>query len=125
MKSYEGIFIFPPESAPDARKAQMKNWDDLFHKFGAEVTQKNEWGRKPLGYPLRKFREGHILVADFKMDPAKAIEFRKSLELFEDLLKFMITVKDEKKIAKAAAAAASKAAAAKPAPAPASTPAAS
>jgi small subunit ribosomal protein S6 len=118
MKSYEGVFIFPPDSAPDARKAQLKNLDDLFAKYQIEVLLKNEWGKRPLAYPIRKHAEGHFLIVDFKMDPSKAVEFRKSMELFEDVIKFMITVKyaqTEKKPSKSAKPAAH-AAAAHPAP---------
>ena len=102
MKAYEGVFIFPPESATDARKAQLKNLDDLIAKFQGSVIQKNEWGKKPLGYPLKKFREGYVVVADFEMPTSQTIEFRKTLELQEELLKYMITIKQavkpEKKV---------------------------
>ena len=104
MKSYEGVFIFPPDSTPDARKAQFKNLDDLFAKLQAEILQKNEWGKRPLGYHIRKFGEGHFCVIDFKMDPSKALEFRKSLDLQEEIIKYMVTVKNnfpDKKPAKA------------------------
>lgn len=106
MKAYEGVFIFPPESTPDARKAQFKNLDDLFAKFGAQVDSKQDWGKKPMGYAIRKFHEGYFLVVDFKMDPAKATEFRKGLELQEDVIKNMVTLKhipSAKKLARAAA----------------------
>ncbi len=105
MKQYEGVFIFPPDSAPDARKAQLKNLDDLFAKFHAEIVLKTEWGKRPLGYHIRKFSEGHFLIVDFKMDTAKAEEFRKSLELLEDVIKYMVTIKQtqpEKKPGKTA-----------------------
>lgn len=104
MKSYEGVFIFPPESAPEARKTQFKNLDDLFAKFQAEIVQKNEWGKRQLGYTIAKNSEGHVVVIDYKMDPAKTEEFRKALELQEDVIKYMITIKKtqpEKKSAKA------------------------
>ena len=93
MKSYEGVFIFPPESTGDARKAQLKSLDDIIAKFQGSVIQKNEWGKKFLGYPLKKFREGYVVVADFEMPTSQAVEFRKNLELQEDILKYMITVK--------------------------------
>ena len=103
MKSYEGVFIFPPEAASDARKVQLKNLEDLIGKFEGSVQQKTEWGKKPLGYPIKKFREGWVVVADFQMNPAGATEFRKMLELQEDLLKYMITVKQEGKAEKKSA----------------------
>ena len=103
MKAYEGIFILPPESAADARKAQLKGMDDTLAKFQGSVIQKNEWGKRSLGYPLKKFREGYVVVVDFEMPTAQAGEFRKNLELQEDLLKYMITVKPAVKVDKKAA----------------------
>lgn len=128
MKSYEGLFVFPPDATPDAAKSQQKNLDDLIVKFKGQITQKQEWGKKPLGYILKKFTEGHMFVYDFQMDPSQATDFRKALELQEDLLKYMITLKVvakivEKKPAKPAVPSVSSAKPVKTASAP--TPAAS
>ncbi len=96
MKQYEGVLIYPPESTPEVRKTQDKGFEDLVQKLQGKMLQKNEWGKKSLGYPLKKFREGFFVIADFEMDPSKMTEFRNSLELQEDLLKFMVTVKNLK-----------------------------
>ena len=104
MKAYEGVFIFPPEASPEARKNQEKNLEDVLKKFGGKILQRTEWGRRPLGYPLKKFREGHFLILDFQVESIKMTELRKMLELQEDLLKFMLTIKNlsaEKKSAPA------------------------
>ena len=96
MKSYEGVIIFPPESTPEVRKNQLQGLDDLIRKHSGSVTQKLEWGKRLLGYPLKKHREGYILVVDFQMDPKNTVEFRKNLELQDDILHYMITIKLEK-----------------------------
>ena len=98
MKAYEGLFVFPPDSTPDVRKNQLKNLDDLISKFKGVVTQKVEWGKKVMGYPIRKSAEGHMLVYDFQMDPSHAQEFRKGLDLQEDLMKYMVTIKAQEKV---------------------------
>lgn len=96
MKSYEGLFIFPPDSTPDVRKNQLKNLDDLITRFKGQITQKTEWGRKPLGYAIKKFQEGYCMVYDFQMETSQATDFRKGLQLQEDVIKFMVTLKNMK-----------------------------
>lgn len=93
MKAYEGVFIFPPDASSEARKAQEKQIEDAIKKLQGVITQKTEWGKKPLGYSIRKYREGIFLILDFQVDTLKMRELRNLFELQEDLLKFMVTVK--------------------------------
>ena len=104
MKSYEGLFVFPPEATPDGRKTQIQNLEEAIRKYSGTVVQKVEWGKRPLGYPIRKFREGYFILLDFQMESLRATEFRKAIQLQEDFLNFMITVKTERKEAKKNAA---------------------
>ncbi len=94
MKLYEGLFILSPDATPEVQKTQVDRVEECVKKFGGVVTEKLELGRKPLGYPLKKFREGALWGVNFQLDSIKANELRKALELQEDLLKYMITVKD-------------------------------
>lgn len=93
MKAYEGYFILPPEAALDARKQQLKMMDDTIKKFNGKVLQKTEIGKRFLGYSIRKHREGYAVVVDFELEPRQQDGFRRAMELQEDIVKFMITVK--------------------------------
>ena len=102
MKVYEGFFVFAPEATTDARKNQIKMIEDLVAKFKGKVVQKVEWGKRPLGYPVKKFREGYIIIVDFQLESVKEPELSRAIRLQEEVLKFMITAKNlkaEKKIA--------------------------
>ncbi len=93
MKLYEGFFILPPDATNDARKTQITNLETSIQKFGGKIVQRIELGRKPIGYMLKKFREGYQVVVDFEMNPPSVQDLRKVLELQEDTLKYMVTVK--------------------------------
>ncbi|MBI3307126.1 MAG: 30S ribosomal protein S6 [Candidatus Omnitrophica bacterium] len=94
MKSYEGTFIFPPDQSTDLQKTQVQQLEDLIKKFKGTIANKSEFGKKPLGYTIRKFREGYLVFLDFQMETSQAGEFRKALDLQESLMKYMITVKN-------------------------------
>ncbi len=96
MKKYEGLFIFPPEASGESPKDPTTEVTKWIEKFQGKVLQKTDLGKKTIGHPIKKHKEGKFIVVNFEMDPARAQEFRKELELQETLLKYMITVSDGK-----------------------------
>ncbi|HTL48179.1 MAG TPA: 30S ribosomal protein S6 [Verrucomicrobiae bacterium] len=96
MKLYEGIFVFSPQVGPDDRKTQEQSVEALIKKFEGKITERHDWGKRSLGYQIKKFRDGYFWVVNVELPPAKLVEFRKALELHPDLVKFMLTVKNPK-----------------------------
>lgn len=96
MKKYEGLFIFPPEITGESHKdpaAEIAKW---IEKFQGKVIQKTDLGKKPLGHMIRKYKDGRTFVFEFEMDPSRAQDFRKELELQENLLRYMVSVPAKK-----------------------------
>ncbi len=114
MRTYEGLFIFPPESGPEARKEEAKALENHLKKFKAVVKEKVEWGKRSLGYAVKKHKEGYVVVLEFTMGPEHAEEFRRTLQLDERILKFMLTVRTAKALQQATQKAAKAAAVARP-----------
>ena len=102
MKPYEALFIFPPEGTPEVRKAQATQLEELIKRFNGSLLQKTELGKRPLGYEVRKFREGFFVSVEFQVDPLKMQEFRKALELQPEVIKYMILVKKKQSEKKSA-----------------------
>ena len=98
MKKYEGLFIFPPEITGESHKdpaAEVTKW---IEKFQGKVIQKTDLGKKALGHMIRKYKDGRMFLFDFEMDPSRTQEFRKELELQENLLKYMVSVPAKKPV---------------------------
>jgi ribosomal protein S6 len=87
LRKYEGVFIFPPEEGPEASKGDEKRLEDTLQRFGGRTLERKDWGRRLLGYPVRKAREARILLWNFEMDSAQVTELRKALALDEKILK--------------------------------------
>lgn len=107
MRKYEGLFIFPPEETSDAAKEGEKRLEEAIRRFGGNVLERRDWGRRALGYPIRKAREGRMLLWNFEMESSQVAEFRKILQLDEKILKTTIVkplvpkpVKESKKKSK-------------------------
>lgn len=96
-RKYEGLFIFPPEEGPDAAKGEEKRLEETISRLGGRILDRNEWGRRPLAYPLQKFREGRIIHWNFEMEPHQIGELKKALQLDEKILKSSIVKQEEAK----------------------------
>jgi len=97
MRKYEGLFIFPPEEASEARKAGEKRLEETIARLGGRILERREGGHRLLGYPVRKFREGRVLYWKFEMESHQVGELRKALEQDEKILKLIIVKPRESK----------------------------
>lgn len=93
MRLYEALFIFPSNLAPEAIEKNLAAIDSYVQKSEGKIVNKADTGKKPLGYTIKKSREGIFYLVDFQMNPAGINDLRRALQLHEGLLKFMITVK--------------------------------
>ena len=97
MRKYEGLFIFPPEETPEAWKGEEKRLEEAISRLGGRILERKDWGRRPLGYAIRKFREGRILLWNFEIEGNQLGELRKTLALDERILKSTIVKPQEPK----------------------------
>lgn len=93
MRGYEGIFIVKP----DAEKEELNRLSGLVQetiaKNGGQITKVDLWGRRSLGYRVKKNVEGQYIYACFDLEPSKAGKLQQSIRLQEEILKAMITQK--------------------------------
>lgn len=89
MRSYEGIFIFP-SAAAGSNPEDEKRLEETIRRFGGHLKERFELGCRPLGYAIRKQREGRILHWNFEIEPQQVDELRKALQLDEKILKSML-----------------------------------
>ena len=72
MNNYEAIFIVKPDLKEEEVKNVFKTIADSIVKNGGNVKKEENWGKKELVYPVKKFKEGYYYKLDF-MAPASAI----------------------------------------------------
>jgi len=98
MKKYEGLFIFPPEITGESQKDPASEVVKWIEKFQGKVIQKTDLGKRPLGHMIGKYRDGRTFVFEFEMSPSRAQDFRKELELQENLLRYMVSIPAKKHV---------------------------
>jgi small subunit ribosomal protein S6 len=97
MRNYEAMFIFHPELSDDKVEQSLHAVEKII-KDNAQGDLKTEnLGKKTLAYPIRKLNEGYYVNYLFEAHPAAIDKIRAELKHSEDILRFIIFVKDSKK----------------------------
>jgi len=88
--SYELVYII----RPNADEQTLATVNEKVAKFVAasagEITKRDDWGKKRLAYPLLKFTEGFYQVLQLNLPTNALRELERSLQLTEDILRYLI-----------------------------------
>ena len=118
-RDYELGFILNPEVSEEQTRAILDRVEQVVANHNGEVVRVNQWGRRRLGYPIQRHRDGFYVFIDMILTPETVIELERTLKVSEEVLRHMVKRRDPKTVQKereARAAAAAAAAAAPPVP---------
>ena len=133
LRDYEILYIVRPELDEEHVNEAVASVTRLIENLGGHSQKTDIWGRRRLAYEVRHLREGHYVLTDFQVEPARVPEMETTLKISDTVFRHLIVRKpepsrkraaEERKRSAAAAAAQAAAAAAEAAePAPAAAPA--
>ena len=97
MRDYEAMFIFHPELTEEKLDQSVKAVEKIIKSEVKGRLETENLGKKTLAYPIKKLNEGYYVNYDFEALPAAIDKIKEELKHSEDILRFMIFVKDSKK----------------------------
>jgi len=88
MRTYEAMCVFRADAdafarGKDAVRSQLE-------KLDAKIVKEEDMGQRTLAYPIQNENQGHYFYFVAEMEPEKAHEAPKAVELLEELLRFMV-----------------------------------
>lgn len=95
MTKYEIMYILSTQVTEDDRKGSIAFVEELLTKNGATELTTELMGEKKLAYPINKKDFGFYVLTKFSIDGKNLAEIEKRLNIYENLMKYMI-VKNEK-----------------------------
>jgi len=116
-RDYELGFILNPEVSEEQTRAILDRVEQVVANHNGEVVRVNQWGRRRLGYPIQRHRDGFYVFIDMILTPETVIELERTLKVSEEVLRHLIKRRDPKTVQKEREARAAAAAAAAAAPA--------
>lgn len=89
-KEYELLVIINPE-AEQVAGTVMAKIKELLEKHGGSVLNTDDWGKRKLAYPIRKFEFGYYVIFKISLPGENVPAFERDLLLAEEIIRFMIT----------------------------------
>lgn len=96
MKNYELSLVFIPTLSEEEKLANLEKVKELIVRFGGEITNIDDWGKRKLAYEIDKTREGFYYFVHFNGETSTPAEVESRLRISETILRYLIVRLDEK-----------------------------
>lgn len=96
MNNYELALVLTAKGEDDERAALLERVKEYVTRFGGEIKDIDEWGRKSLAYEIQKMREGYYYFIHFSSASEAPAQIEENLRILDGVLRFLIVRQDEK-----------------------------
>lgn len=94
MNKYELVVVLGASLSDEDRAAAVEKVNGYVARFGGNVTDVAEWGKKKLAYPVAKETEAFYYVLTFEAPLSAPREIENNVRIMEQVIRFLI-VKQE------------------------------
>lgn len=96
LRHYQTVIILKPDLDEGHVDEAVEKLTGFLEKNGGKSTRLEKWGKKRLAYRIRKNKFGYYLNWFHTCDPAGIAPFEKELQLFDQVIKYMVIKLEEK-----------------------------
>jgi small subunit ribosomal protein S6 len=93
-RRYETLILLSPNITPAELETFKTKVEQILEKDAAKVVRFEDWGRKPLAYPVKKELFGHYVLYDFQAMPDTEAELKRNLKIDELVHKHLTILLD-------------------------------
>jgi small subunit ribosomal protein S6 len=91
VRRYELMLVLKPDAPDERASAVIDRTTRYVVAEGGQIVKVAPWGRRRLAYPIDRYRDGSYHIVVFEA-PAEAIaELERSLQITEDVLRYLVT----------------------------------
>ena len=94
MSKYELAVVVSAKLEDDARAEVIEKVKALVTRFGGNVTDVDEWGKRRLAYEIQKMKEAYYYFVHFESDTTTPGEVEKRIRIMDGVIRYLC-VKDE------------------------------
>ena len=94
MNKYELAVVVSAKIEDDERAQVMEKVKALVERFGGQISDVDEWGKKKLAYEIQKMKEAYYYFIQFEGEATVPAELEEKLRIEESVLRFLCVKQD-------------------------------
>ena len=95
VKQYETVFIATPVLSDVQMKEAVAKYTGFIKENGGEVVYEEDWGLKPMAYPIQHKTSGFYYLIQFKADPTFVAQLETQYHRDERIIRFLTVALDK------------------------------
>ncbi|MBQ3029530.1 MAG: 30S ribosomal protein S6 [Lachnospiraceae bacterium] len=95
MNQYELALVVNAKVEDDVKNAVVEAAKDLITRFGGNITNVEDAGKKRLAYEIQKMKEGYYFFIQFDAEATVPAEIESRLRIMDNVLRFLCIRRDE------------------------------
>ena len=96
MNKYELAVVVSAKIEDEERAAVVDKCKALIERFGGNITNVDDWGKKRLAYEIQKMKEGFYYFIQFEAESSAPAEIESRIRIMDNVLRYLV-VKNETK----------------------------
>ena len=89
MSKYELAVVVSAKLEDDARAEVIEKVKALVTRFGGNITDVDEWGRKRLAYEIQKMKEAYYYFIHFESETTTPGEIEERIRIMDGVIRYL------------------------------------
>ncbi|MBR6390672.1 MAG: 30S ribosomal protein S6 [Lachnospiraceae bacterium] len=95
MHKYELAVVLNAKLEEDDKVASLDKVKALIERFGGQITNVDDWGKKKLAYEIQKMNEGFYYFIQFDAEATAPAEIESRVRIMDNVIRYLIVRADE------------------------------
>lgn len=97
MSKYELAVVVSAKLEDEARAEVIEKVNALVTRFGGNVTEVEEWGKKKLAYEIQKMKEGFYYFVKFESETTAPAEIESRIRIMDGVIRYLCVKQEAQK----------------------------
>ena len=95
MNKYELAVVVSAKLEDDERAATIEKVKAYIERFGGQITNVDEWGKKKLAYEVQKMKEAYYYFIQFDADSTVPAQIESRVRIMENVIRYLCVRQNE------------------------------